>query len=166
MSNKQIAALVILVAVYYYWSWRKRSGKLINVNTGRFVGVKPSFSANTFGVGANTTPTSQSLSTGPTNAAAGRGTGFFLAPVKNIAQLNMPTRSAGVGARGPNYWISRSAKGFGTGGISPTWPTTQVLPTKSVKISNGSVQVPYYAAVPTTVRGLGGAGSVLFGGRS
>lgn len=166
MSTKQLAALAILVAAYYYWTWKRRSGKRINVITGRVAGAgRPTFSANTFKSSASRVPTSQSLTVGATSAGSGRGTGFMFAPTANIPNLNAPRRSTGLGTGGQRQFLSRKKFGFGTMGISPTWPTTQVLPTRSVKINTGAVQVPYYAAVPVVTRGPGGGGSVLFAGR-
>jgi hypothetical protein len=166
VSNKQFAALAILVAAYYYWTWKRRSGKRINVTTGRTAAAgKPTFSANTFRSSASTMPTSQTLSVAATTASSGRGTGFMLSPTRNIPNLNAPTRSTGIGTGGQRRFLSKRKYGFGTMGISPTWPTTQVLPTKSVRINTGAVQVPYYAAVPVVTRGPGGGGSVLYGGR-
>jgi hypothetical protein len=165
MSNKQILALVILVGAYYYWTWKHRTGSKINVKTGMIGRGKRTYSANAFKSSASTMPTSQSLTVPGTRPTAGWGNGFFLSPTQGMQKNNAPGRSSGVGSIGRQGLRSRRKWGIGTLGIAPVLPTTQVLPTRTVLIGSGAVQVPSYAAIPVTTRSPGGGGSVLWGGR-
>jgi hypothetical protein len=119
---------------------------------------------NTFGAGASTVPTSQSLVVPFTSPTAGSGANYIAAPVLSIGAANAGRRM-NLGGSNPtgNKTLSKTFFGRYASFISPNLPTSQVSPTQTVKIAAGNIQVPSYAAIPTTTRGPGGGGSVLLG---
>lgn len=161
MNDKQIGTVLLIVAVYYYLHSKGMTAYSQQV-TRPTKGSRP----NTVASGASTAPRSSRSIPGYASPTSGTGRGVVAAPVRSIGQANSPQASApGTGIR--RAQMSSSWKGFATTGVSPSWPTSQVTSTKTIRISNGRVQVPGYAAIPTTTRGPGGQGSLLnFGGQS
>ena len=164
MKREQVLFLMVLVLAYYYWQYKK-SWKSVSLSTvsGMPRRVQTSSGTSTVGSGASTTPSSSLLTTPFTNAQMGSGRGWFSAPATPIQALNAPSTSQNLGTRRATRTLSKGRSGFMTGGISATFPTTQVLPTKSVRIQSGRVQVPSYTTVPVVTRAAGGAGSIING---
>jgi hypothetical protein len=148
MSERTLVVTGAIVFLYLYM--RSRAQSAVTVGT----------------VVRSTTPQTQVSQPAGTSAQGATGTGLVMAPIASVGSLNAANNvRRAPGTRPASYRLSSSWKGFGTAGITPTWPTNQVTPTQQINISSGAVQVPSYTAVPLVIRGPGGGGSVLnFGG--
>jgi len=167
MSDKQIWILAAIVAVYLYWHARGTTAYARQmtyngpgVSRGRG-SSRGSSSPNSVSSSATTAPSWRRRQLPYSSSPwSGGGTGRIAAPV--YAGRNTTSSQRFIGA--PSLAGTRrstTANGFGTGPISPALPTSQVTSTRNIRIGNGQVQIPSWAAVPTTVRGPGGQGTIL-----
>jgi len=170
MKAESIWILVAIVAVYLYWHAngttayaRQMQYNGLGTSSGTNIkrGGTGSWSPSSVSSSASTAPSWRRRELPVTSSPwANMGVGRVAAPV-----------FAGRGTRSSQRYIgapslagtrrSTTGMGFGTGSIAPSSPTTQVTSTRNIRIGSGQVQIPSWAAIPATVRGPGGQGSIL-----
>jgi hypothetical protein len=168
MNEKQVFALVVIVAVYLYWHSRGMS-KYRTTGPGGGNAAQTGSSAssggpNTVFSNASTAPRTRRQLPSRTSPWQGGGRGYTSVPVFQTGQLVTPQARAVGGSWRQRGTLSRSSSSVGTVAISPRWPRNQVNSRSLVRLGNGSVQVPGWAAAPTLVSGPGGQGTVIYGG--
>jgi len=167
MNNRQIFAVLAIVALYYVWHVKgmtaqsRQLGGVATPNTGRRGGIGKSLSTLTSG--ARTNPRSSRQLPAQISPRRGSGRNYVTAPIAGPAFLNQGGGSRqGVGTgRLTNRSVSASWSGTGAGPTSSVWPTFQQNSTKRIRVGSGAVQIPSYTVVPLTRRGPGGQGTVL-----
>jgi hypothetical protein len=152
MSTKEIVwTVLILLAGYYFFVVRggMGSGHLRGrISTGR---------AGTVGGGGSKRYTTRHNSNARTNAQ--QGNRYNPAP---IAYAGPGWDGGGnVGGTRAQGWRSTKTDGLVGSFVANQWPTMQVFSTGYRRIGAPTAQVPSYTAVPLTVQGVGGGGSIV-----
>jgi len=151
MSDKQIFALVVIVAVYLWWHKKNQTAYSRQFNG-------PGMTSGNGKV--STAPRSRRQLPASSSPWRGGADNLIAAPVVRGQALGMGQRYLGARSMAGRL-RSSSSSGFGTGPIAPSFPTSQVTSTRNISLGNGRIQVPSWAAIPRTVRGPGGQGSIL-----
>jgi len=155
--NKETILAIVILAVAFLW-WRQHSMKGAVAGLGRQGGIGSGTIVRS-STGASTTPTTRRRLPAQSNAWRAGGNTLSIAPTAGNRTLNArgPGNIGTTSSRGGSR--SRTGSAGGTG-ISPRWPRNQVTSTRNIPIASGTVQIPSWAAVPTTTQGIGGQGTI------
>jgi len=144
-----VFTVVILIAAYYVLVLRRGRGLRGRMTTGY---------GGTVSGGASKMFTRHSNSNRRTNAQ--RGAVFSPAPIAWNGAVNGQAPAAFGGSRWQGWRGSQTTGPVGSF-VANQWPTQRVTSTSLQRIGTDVTQVPSYTAVPLTVQGIGGGGTLV-----